>query len=707
MGGVAADLEIGLDNHNGDGTSTVDQRLTPADSDAEVRDNGKARLASDDFPAVELDANAYGRRLGEKLFADEAIRRLFDTARATAQDRRAPLRVRLSIGPTAARLHELHWETLREPTEGASIVTSDRELFSRYIDTQDLRRVVRRRQDDLRSLVVIAHPPGIENYQPNGRPLAPIDVGDERSRAEAALSGTKRTVLAAAGEATIANVITRLRNRTDILYLVCHGALIDGKPQLWLEDEHGAVKVVAGQDLVDAIKASASVPQLVVLASCQSAGFAEPRSDDGGALAALGPRLAAAGVPAVLAMQGNVTMQTVKRFLPVFFRELRQHGEVDRAAAAARLAVTLDGRNDGWMPVVFMRLKSGRLWYAPGFDREGGQDDPWDHVRPYILDGSCVPILGPALTESLLGSRREMALKLVETNSLVLDARDREDLPHVAQVLAVDGGPSVARDQLLRYVHERLGGTQADLATLSASQRPAAVETRLAAAAANRWKDDPAEPHIGLARFPIKVYVTTNPDALMEGALTTVGKHPRSMLCRWSEAMMKNPPRKSDIVYQPTADEPLVFHVFGRLEQPTTIVLTEDDCFDFLIGAASNPNLLPVAVRKGLAESLLLFLGFRLDDWSFQVLFRYVRSRQRSALTEQQGYKHVAVQLDPGEDSTIGPEGVRRYVQRYFHEADVTIYWGSADDFVQEIANWAENTGAPAPQPAGAGGSSG
>jgi hypothetical protein len=40
-------------------------------------------------------------------------------------------------------------------------------------------------------------------------------------------------------------------------------------------------------------------PRLVVLASCQSGGS----SHDGGALTALGPRLAEIGVPAVLAMQ--------------------------------------------------------------------------------------------------------------------------------------------------------------------------------------------------------------------------------------------------------------------------------------------------------------------------------------------------------------------------------------------------------------------
>src|SRR5262249_49240442 len=108
MGGAAADLEIDLDNLADDGTCTIELRFNPSDSDAEVRANGNARFASGDFQAVELDATAYGQLLGETLFADEAIRGLFDKARATTQDQDVPLRVRLSIGPTATRLHELH-----------------------------------------------------------------------------------------------------------------------------------------------------------------------------------------------------------------------------------------------------------------------------------------------------------------------------------------------------------------------------------------------------------------------------------------------------------------------------------------------------------------------------------------------------------------------------------------------------------------------
>ena len=101
----------------------------------------------------------------------------------------------------------------------------------------------------------------------------------------------------------------------------------------------------------------------------------EARVDDDGALAALGPRLAEAGVPAVLAMQGNITMRTITEFVPELFRALQDDGQIDRAVSVARGKIR--DRSDSWMPVLFMRLKSGRIWYKPDFvETSGGMRRP-------------------------------------------------------------------------------------------------------------------------------------------------------------------------------------------------------------------------------------------------------------------------------------------------------------------------------------------
>jgi hypothetical protein len=149
---------------------------------------------------------------------------------------------------------------------------------------------------------------------------------------------------------------TALRDGYDIVYLVAHGTLHQGNPWLLLVDDQGNADRRRGGALADLLRSLGERrPRLAVLASCAGAG-------DGYAatLAALGPQLAQAGVPAVLAMQGSVQIATVQRFAPVLFSELMLDGAIDRAVNMARLAVA--DQPDWWMPVLYTRLKAGRIW---------------------------------------------------------------------------------------------------------------------------------------------------------------------------------------------------------------------------------------------------------------------------------------------------------------------------------------------------------
>ena len=152
-----------------------------------------------------------------------------------------------------------------------------------------------------------------------------------------------------------------------------HGQLRNDVPRVFLEDAQGAADDVSGEEeevapgqrrsgLVTQIaQAGGPLPRLIVLSSCQSAGTGKAwASTDDGALAALGPRLAEAGVPAVLGMQGNVSMETMRLFTPVFLAELARSGQIDQAAAAGRAAI--QARPDWWMPVLYTRLITGQIF---------------------------------------------------------------------------------------------------------------------------------------------------------------------------------------------------------------------------------------------------------------------------------------------------------------------------------------------------------
>lgn len=136
---------------------------------------------------------------------------------------------------------------------------------------------------------------------------------------------------------------------------MAHGALIAGQPRLWLERDDGTAAVMDGGELALRVRELRHKPLLAVLISCQSAGQG---AED--VAAALGPQLVAAGIPAVVAMQGQLTMITAARFIPALIESLAADGRIDRAMSDARAAVR--DRPGWWMPVLFTRLRAGRIW---------------------------------------------------------------------------------------------------------------------------------------------------------------------------------------------------------------------------------------------------------------------------------------------------------------------------------------------------------
>jgi hypothetical protein len=141
---------------------------------------------------------------------------------------------------------------------------------------------------------------------------------------------------------------------------------------------------------------------------------------------------------------------------------------------------------------------------------------------------------------------------------------------------------------------------------------------------------------------------------------------------------------------RPTVTEPLVYYLFGQLSKPPSLVLTEDDYFDYLVGTASNKTLIPDAVVGKQSQSQLLFLGFQTDAWNFRVLLRSIqKQRLRQDLDDENdwSYKHIAVQLDPEEERLINPIRAQKWLEKFFGAPanKIGIYKGTSEDFLKEL----------------------
>jgi hypothetical protein len=673
MPGIA-DLEISLHKHD-DSSYAVELRFSQPDSDTDVRlAQASPAFASFDLEKLDeqiaaLDMKSYGKLLSESLFADANARLAFEQARASAQSLDVPMRVRLLIGATAASLHTLRWETLRDPQDGSLLAANQNILFSRYLASMDWRPVRLKAKGDLKALIAVATPNGLEK--------AGFGVIDKIREVDLAKSGLGEIPARVIDRASLTSIIQALRGDVyDVLYLVCHGKLLKDEPTLWLEDDRGGIARTAGSEFAARIKELETRPRLIVMASCQSAG-----SEDGAALSGTGPRLSEAGVPAVIAMQGNVQMATAAKLMPHFFKELLRDGSIDRALAVARG----DARDlpDAWMPALFMRLKSGRLWYTPGFGGPTGKFEKWPALINAIQSGKCTPIIGPGINDALIGSMRDLAQHWADDLHYPLAPHDRESLPQVAQFRSIDQDRFTAEAEWSDQMRKAIGRK------IALSKPDAALAPMIVEAGSIVRQNDEYDPHNILARMPARVYITANTDELLEDALREAGRAPQTMMCPWREFGETDPAMyaRSD-AFDPTPEKPLVYHLFGLLSQPESLVLTEDDSFQFLIGITRHIKNIPDQVGRALTDSSLLFLGFQTDDWNFRVLLHALLAKEGNALLKRRA--HIAAQIEPDETRLIDPSRARRYLEHYFakgSEIEINIYWGSAREFSKELAS--------------------
>jgi hypothetical protein len=283
----------------------------------------------------------------------------------------------------------------------------------------------------------------------------------------------------------------------------------------------------------------------------------------------------------------------------------------------------------------------------------------WQILLERIREQKCTPFLGAGAAAATLPLGSAVATSWAQEHGYPLE--DAHDLARVAQFLAVKLDAATPKEKIRRLLTET---GEPDFT-------------------------DESEPHAGLARLPLPIYLTTNFDGFMISALRAAGRTPHQELCRWNERLLTRPSVfDSPDGYRPTVDAPLVYHLHGSVEVLESLVLTEDDYFDFLVNI---PQLgIPPLIQEALSATSLLFIGYRLADWNFRVLFRgFVELTQASDRRLS-----VTVQLPPTQSPELRERSMQ-YLSRYFDKKEIVVYWGTAQDFVSELTRrWTDLSGA-------------
>ncbi len=196
------------------------------------------------------------------------------------------------------------------------------------------------------------------------------------------------------------------------------------------------------------------------------------------------------------------------------------------------------------------------------------------------------------------------------------------------------------------------------------------------------WGDRSRTPYRQLAQLKLPIYINASSGDLLTNALIEEGRNPQVCLCPWNDNI---PLESCQLSRQPDPDHPLVYHLFGHIREPFSLVLTEDEFFDFLIGVTVNKDLIPSAVRAALTNTALLFVGLKMDDWHFRVFFRMIMAqegRQRLKL-----FSHATSQVEPEEGLNIDVNRARKYLEKYYLSEKISLYWGSSEDFLNDLLN--------------------
>ena len=247
---------------------------------------------------------------------------------------------------------------------------------------------------------------------------------------------------------------------------------------------------------------------------------------------------------AVLAMQGKISMETVKTAMPVFFAELLEDGQIDRAMAVARGKVR--EQPDSWMPALFLRLKGGRIWYEPGFGEGEGDFDKWKALvgavrRRRASRRSSAPGWARASTDRCATPARELAERRGSRSPST-------SAPSCSRSPSSCSSTRTSRPHA--SVQERAAAADPAETRARFSRRRKALEPLQAhgARGAAQPRADPDDPYGLLAQLDAKLFVTANPDNLLEEALRAEGQgSPRRFFFNWR--------KKAQAARRKTSDE--------------------------------------------------------------------------------------------------------------------------------------------------------
>jgi hypothetical protein len=327
----------------------------------------RRRIASPEEHTVQ----DFGKGLFESLLVGD-VRTRYEMSLGEARRQGKGLRLKLRIQPS--ELAVLPWEFLYDARRDRYPSLSSNTPLVRYLDlSQPVEPLAV--SPPLKVLGMVTNPLGLE----------PLDVEHEKRLVEEAIKGLREAGLLE---------LTWLEGQTwrhlqramrlgpwHVFHFVGHGGFDPATEEgaLALSDDEGRMRLLRARGLAELLDDHYPL-RMVFLNSCEGA-----RGSESDAFSSTAATLVRRGVPAVVAMQYEITDNAAIEFSRDFYDALADGLPVDAAVTEARAAVSMDSALEWGTPVLYMHAPDGRVFdvAAPrvGPPRESPRDE--DPKRRY------------------------------------------------------------------------------------------------------------------------------------------------------------------------------------------------------------------------------------------------------------------------------------------------------------------------------------
>lgn len=313
---------------------------------------GRLRSSARRIHTDEMEA---ARELGGKLFDavfSGGVRERFESSiDEVSRSEETGLRLKLRL-QEVAELADLPWEFLFDSTHDRFLAQSVQTSVVRYIEIPERIRPF-----------IVNLPLNVLVMTSSPTDYLRLDVELERSSLEKALeplSNEGKVSVKWLEKPTLSALLRCLREGTyHVFHFIGHGGF-DKKAEegvLVLEDEQGRSWLADAHRIATLLHDHPSL-RLVVLNSCE--GARNSRSDP---FAGVATTLIRQGIPAVIAMQFEISDNAAITFAGEFYAALAGGFPVDAAVAYGRLAIYAQPNDAEWgTPVLYMRSSDGVLF---------------------------------------------------------------------------------------------------------------------------------------------------------------------------------------------------------------------------------------------------------------------------------------------------------------------------------------------------------